>query len=325
MKNEIADDVGADVAASIEQLRAEPLHEVEASAEDIGDRIADKLDAEDEARAVPPVGETRNIEQLASQRRDAKTGRFASTTRSPSGADAEAPAGADQPSSTAPAGPPPGWSQQAKSEFSRLSPAVQEAVLRREQEVSNGFKQYSEKSRAWDSVDQIMGPRRPYLQQFGFRSDQQAIEHMLLWSDALARNPAQAITDLANHLRVNIGQQQQPQMSAQEAHDMANARAMVQAYEANPPPHYQTVRPIMKSLLEQGVAADLKDAYNKALAAVRSIDGRGSVTRKIAATNASLSGAPHGSQNAPARRNGNGSHHSDIVDDVRAAMSQVLG
>jgi hypothetical protein len=60
------------------------------------------------------------------------------------------------------------------------------------------------------------------------------------------------------------------------------------------------------------------------MASCSSAAGRqGSIQKKVAATNASLSGAPHGAQNAPARRNGNGSQFTDIADDVRAAMSQL--
>jgi hypothetical protein len=66
--------------------------------------------------------------------------------------------------------------------------------------------------------------------------------------------------------------------------DMASARAQVQAFEQRPPPHYQVARPIMRTLLEMGEAADMKDAYEKAMSLVRSVsDGRDSVQRKLRA------------------------------------------
>jgi hypothetical protein len=39
--------------------------------------------------------------------------------------------------------PPHGWSPTAKAEFAKLPPAVQEAVAQREQEINQGFQQYS--------------------------------------------------------------------------------------------------------------------------------------------------------------------------------------
>jgi hypothetical protein len=315
-------DVSSDVADALEQLRAEPEQSIETTAEDLGARIADRLDAEDEQRAVPPVGETINAQ--AGQRRDGR-GRFASVSPS----DAETPA--DVAASPASAGGPPtaptSWSAAAKREFDRLSPTVRDAISKRETEMASGIQKYSEKSRAWDSVDQIMAPRRPYLQQFGFRSDQQAIEHMLLWSDALARNPTQAIADLASHLRVNIGQQQaQPAMSPREVADMEAARAQVAAFEARPPAHYEVARPIMRQFLERGQAVDMKDAYDRAMALVRSVSGgRESVERKIRASGASLTGAPHGvgQSSSPKRSSGPAPHFVDVADDVRAALAAL--
>jgi hypothetical protein len=313
------DDFARDVSSAIEQLRAQPEEPVEASAEDIGARIADKLDAEDEARAVPPVGETINAQ--AGQRRDAKTGRFASVSPS----DAEAPAGAEQSISGAPAGPPPGWSKEAKAAYDQLSPAVKDAVLKREREVSDGFRNLSQTAK---DVESILGPRRQSLGRYGFQSDTQVIQHMINLSDWYERDPAGLVAHLMQSARLNPQQfgiaAQQQQMSPQEAADMEMARQQVRAFEANPPPHYKEVRSMMRGLLEQGVASDMRDAYDRSMAVVRSItSGRGSVERKMAASNASLHGAPHGSQHAPARRNGQSSQFGDIADDVRAAMSQL--
>jgi hypothetical protein len=318
MKNEVADNPADDVAQAIEQLRAAPEEPIEASAEELGARIADKLDAEDDARA--------SATEPVAPKRDKQTGRFASTG-APSGDDANNPVAADQQTglAAAAAGPPQAptsWSREAKAAFSLLSPAVKDAVLKREREVSDGFRNLSQGAK---DLDAILGPRRQSLSRFGFKSDGEVINHMMLWSDALQRDPAQAITDLANYLGVRLGQaQSQPQMTAAEARDLEDAKRQVAAFEARPPEHYSVVRDLMKGLLERGQANDMNDAYNKAMGAVRSIyTARGSVARKVAATNASLTGAPHGVGSSNGKsKHVPGSFH-DVTDDVRAALAQL--
>jgi hypothetical protein len=106
---------------------------------------------------------------------------------------------------------------------------------------------------------------------------------------------------------------------------MEVAKAQVRQFEARPPAHYNIARPIMRSLLEAGAAHDMGDAYQKAMNLIRGVsDGRGSVTNKLRASNASLSGAPHGSRfsNGAERKFPAGSH-MDISEDVRLAMRQL--
>lgn len=61
--------------------------------------------------------------------------------------------------------PPPGWSPAAKAAFGSLPPAVQAAVARREQEVSDGFKQYS-------GLNQALAPMAQTLQMRGVQPAQ---------------------------------------------------------------------------------------------------------------------------------------------------------
>src|SRR5690606_37645319 len=56
---------------------------------------------------------------------------------------------------------PVSWSAAAKAEFSKLPIAVQEAVAKREMEVSNGFKQYGEKVKQYEAIDKILEPLTP--------------------------------------------------------------------------------------------------------------------------------------------------------------------
>jgi hypothetical protein len=319
MKNEPDQDFGADVAAAIEQLRDVPEEPIEASAEDLGARIAHRMDEQDEARAPKAEDESKH----EGPTRDGR-GRF--SRAAPAGTSLDDPPAGSPP----PSGPPVSWSAAAKTEFAKLSPAVQQAVLKREEEVSRGFQQYGERVRQHEQIEQIMAPRRQNLSRFGFHSDAEAINHLVSFSDAYERDPANVIRHLVQHSRLSPQQifsappspEQQAQMAREQA-DMASARAQVQAFEQRPPPHYQVARPIMRTLLEMGEAANMKDAYEKAMSLVRSVaDGRDSVQRKVRASNASLSGAPYGISSAPTRK-GAATQFGDIADDVRAAMAQL--
>ena len=96
--------------------------------------------------------------------------------------------------STAPAGPPPGWSPEAKADWAKLSPAIQAAVSRREQEVSDGFKQYEGLKQRHNEFEQVLGPRRQYHEGV---SDAEAINNLWLWFEALRNSPRQSFPALA--------------------------------------------------------------------------------------------------------------------------------
>src|SRR5215469_3327047 len=70
---------------------------------------------------------------------------------------------------------PTSWSEQAKAEWSKLSPELQQAVLKREDEISRGSQQHSDERERLRSLENIIAPRRGYLQQAGFKSDAEAI------------------------------------------------------------------------------------------------------------------------------------------------------
>jgi hypothetical protein len=233
-----------------------------------------------------------------------------------------------------PSGPPSSWSAEAKSEWERLPAQLQQAVLKREEEISNGFQQYSSERQRLRDIEGIMAPRRQTFQQFGMKSDAEAIERLLVVSDGFAQNPVGTLQMLAQHFGVRpeqiFGQQQQSQESfnntvRQQAVELAQemiARYQVQEFERNAPADYGQLKPLMAAAITNGLAADMRSAYQVVTAPARRASEEASrVNRKIAASNASLVGSPHGVA-SPAKSNFNGKF-SDIADDVRAAMNAL--
>jgi hypothetical protein len=242
----------------------------------------------------------------------------------------------------APAGPPSSWSAEAKAQFNELPPAVQAAIAKREGEISNGFSQYRDRTQSAAQIEQMMAPRRQAFQQYGMKSDAEAIERLLLVSDGMATNPSGTLAFLAQQFGVAPHQvfsnmqsgpsQDQIEQFVQQRIETALAQTEVQRFESRAPEHYGLVKGLMAQLLQQGAAASMQDAYRQACEhhpAVQSIEQQRQVRerreRQIRAANASLSGAPHGVSATPPRSNGRSSNgkFGDIADDVRAAMASL--
>lgn len=141
----------------------------------------------------------------AKRARDASTGQF---VKNEAGA-AEKPATQEvqpvqkeaQGDAPKPFAPPPGYSAETKAFLATLPPdhPIKRDIEKREGEVSNGFKQYSDKAKQYDALEQVIAPVRSTFQQAGIRSDADAIKALIGWEVGF-RNPqtrAQAFRDLA--------------------------------------------------------------------------------------------------------------------------------
>lgn len=204
---------------------------------------------------------------------------------------------AEAATSSPPSGPPAGWSADAKAAWNQLPPAIQAAVSRREQEVSDGFRQKSEELKMWQGIEQQLAPRRQTFAQMGYRNDAQVVDHLLTFADAYTRNPAGLIQHLAETAGIDLrqlaqqpaGQQQRPTASAQppatrqdpqiasltnelttlkqqmSQREVAEAAATLKAFAADPKhPHFEEVRADMARLLQAG-EPDIEAAYQKAV------------------------------------------------------------
>jgi hypothetical protein len=190
--------------------------------------------------------------------------------------------------------PPVSWSAEAKAAWNALPPAVQQAALKREQEVSSGFAQKTAELKRYDALESVLGPRRAALAaEFG--SEAQAVQTLFALSDyarqdfpgfvrmlaqqrgidlaSLAGTPVdqtqvsadptiaalqQEIGTLKQNLQGFTAQQQQAQA------DELNRQ--IETFKADPKhTHFEAVRAHMAALMQGGQAKDMQDAYDQAV------------------------------------------------------------
>lgn len=93
-----------------------------------------------------------------------------------------------------PSGPPPGWSPEAKSAWTTLPPAIQAAVLKREEEVSGGFKQKADELKKLQDdlkqnagVAEVFAPHQELFRQHG-RTNADVAKQLMGWFQLLSHN-----------------------------------------------------------------------------------------------------------------------------------------
>ena len=220
-------------------------------------------------------------------------GKFAPKTEAApkEAAPAEIPQKEAQPKASEAVGPPPGWSAESKAAFATLPEHIRNDLVKREKEVSDGFKKYSDDSKRYQEIEQVLAPLRPTFQQLGVKSDAEAIKSLLGW-EASFRNPAtrmQAFQNLARQYGVNLNspQSQVPEVPeqlrpvldqfGQISQTVNNLQSELQrsreekvsetlAAFSKDKPHYEKVRIKMGQLIQAGLASptDLNEAYQQA-------------------------------------------------------------
>lgn len=195
-----------------------------------------------------------------------------------------------QPKASEAVGPPPGWSAESKAAFATLPDHIKADLVKREKEVSDGFKKYSDNDKRFQEIEQVLAPSRQAYQQAGVKSDAEAIKALFGWEASL-RNPAtrmQAFNNLARQYGVNLnsptqtqdaipdqlrpvldqfGQlQQQVNTFTGEIQRQREAQVSDQlAIFAKDKPHFDKVRVKMGQLMQAGLATDLEGAYQQAI------------------------------------------------------------
>lgn len=192
------EDVANDVRAAINALKGDEAPAAEAAVEE---------------QPESPDTEQPDAEQTKVERARAPDGKFVAkdkTEEAPAPAAApdpkSPPAEAAKPSteqpSTAVGAAPVSWAADVKAQWASLPPAVQQAVLKREQEVSAGFRQYSEQTKRLESY---IAPIAQEANRFGLSVDQ-GIQRLLDGQRFLEQQPAQAIVWLANKHGLNLAE-----------------------------------------------------------------------------------------------------------------------
>lgn len=96
--------------------------------------------------------------------------------------------------------PPVGWTAEAKAEWSKLSPALKASVLKREAEISNGGRQWSDEKRRYETA---LAPIATEAQRLGIPTDQ-AINALMAAHHSLNRDAPNAIRQLARQYGVDL-------------------------------------------------------------------------------------------------------------------------
>lgn len=98
--------------------------------------------------------------------------------------------------------PPTSWAAEAKAGWATLPPAIQNAVLKREQEASNGFREYSERTKAYERA---LSPVAQEAQRLGLNVEQ-GLQRLMDGHRFLEAQPAQAILWLAQKHGLNLAE-----------------------------------------------------------------------------------------------------------------------
>lgn len=263
------------------------------------------------------------------------------------------------PQASAPAaGPPSSWSADAKANWSRLPPAIQAAVSRREAEVSDGFKQKSEEAKAYAPLRDILEPRKAFFASRGVDTTE-AVKQLLGFHDRFESNPADLIRFLAAQKGIDLRSlaAQSPTVDARTAPMAPNARpaqnpdipslvaqemdrrgalTIYQDFVSNPA-NKHAPNPLVQRAMAQALqlgAKDITEAYDRALWSLPELREellserdatakQATADRTAAARTAAVSlrpGSPNGARPASLVPQQTGG--DSIEDDVRAAMRQ---
>jgi len=253
--------------------------------------------------------------------------------------------------------PPASWTATAKADFATLPPHIQQEVLRREKEMSDGLAQFQPKSERLNKLDAVFAPIRDRLTIAGISDD--AYVAALVRADEMLRGPnaAQALQILAQQYgiqpqalqgqqfqqgfqpqqiadpRLQTLEQQLQQLTQQvQSREQAEAQAQQAALTndiqtfANDPAHmyFENVKSDMAVLLRAGKAKDLADAYDMACHMDPTI--RNLIAKPIAPP---VQGKPNGKtvtgSPGAAKASTQADPTSSIEDDVRQAFAQVTG
>lgn len=186
---------------------------------------------------------------------------------------------------------PRSWTAEEKAKWNEATPEVRKAILRREQEVEQGFTKLDEERNFGKSIKEVVTPYMQIINAEG-GTPATAIQSLLNTAYILRTAPAAQKTalfhQLAQQYGVDLSQpqnpavqpnqtvlqqeiaqlkqqiQQQPEVFRQQQENFA-IKSQIDTFAADPKNvHYEKLKPVMATLLQGGQAKDLQDAYGKA-------------------------------------------------------------
>ncbi|HET9285704.1 MAG TPA: hypothetical protein VFR24_27445 [Candidatus Angelobacter sp.] len=107
---------------------------------------------------------------------------------------------------------PEAFSKEAKAEWAKVPAAVQQAILKREQDTTKGVEELKGK---YKDIDAAIAPHLNAIRQSG-RSPAEAVNQLFGWFQALSQNPVVAFPALAKSFGWDLTQFVQPQAQNQQ-------------------------------------------------------------------------------------------------------------
>lgn len=245
------------------------------------------------AEEVKPTDVPESAEDKAQRIRDAQ-GKFAKAPAVPAVEAAIEPAPVPQPVTVPPEVQKLGLRKEEAEAFTKADPALQQALIRRSNEMFQGLEQYKGKAQFADSMERVLAPHMQTIQSFGVTPD--VAVGALLAADAKLRHgtPEQKqrylaqlaheygidATALPTHTPVQqdpmvqaLAQQVQElkgflneQLSQGKQQEQESLNSAIAQFAADPNhSHFETVKAHMAALLQAGQAKDLADAYEQAV------------------------------------------------------------
>lgn len=178
--------------------------------------------------------------------------------------------------------PPTSWSADAKAKWATLDSSIQAEIARREQNMDEGGRKWSEEKRRYEET---IAPVREAARKNGI-DETEGIKRLLAAQDFLDRDPLSAIAWLAQAYGVdlqnmNATQPARPQadpmltqlsqkvsalQSNIEQRETRELQSQIEAFKsAQGHDHFEDVKETMGKLLINGLAGDMEEAYQMAV------------------------------------------------------------
>jgi hypothetical protein len=194
-----ADDIGADLKAAFAE-HAEAAPNVETALTET--KPAVKVDDAGRVRDEHGKFATKTKDEEAASEAAAATKDLKATiqTPEPKAQEAVQAAAAEKPQAIR---PPASWSPEAKAAFLEAPQSVQQAMLKRNEEMEEGQKQWSTKAESFNRLDKVLAPHRDRWALNGVSEDV-AVAQLLAAQNMLDTKPYEAIQYLARSYNVDL-------------------------------------------------------------------------------------------------------------------------
>lgn len=316
------------------------------------------------APAAPAEGETdQAAASAAGQPRD-EAGRFAQQQKDEAAAaEAAELAAAASPAAPAAAKAPVSWSAEMQALFPSLDPKLQAEINRRELEMTRKITSVDDERTLGRKIKETVQPYQAIMAAEGATVDQafgSFLNYNFIMRQGTPQQKVQALLNVARVFNVplqqvlqspqpNVGQnpaiesleqrlnrfeqQEQARETQRKQQENAETESQIEAFSKDPAhPYFETVKAHMGALMTNGLAKDLKDAYDQACYAhpqIRStltaaqvaaeqkkLIGNASAARKAAG---SVTGGPGAAKPAATAASSTGS----VRDDIKAAIASL--